>query len=57
MSLAETKDADDVVWDVEGFSFLLDSRAKVYLTEGTIDYQESILGEGFSIKSKLAGTC
>lgn len=51
MSLEETQEEHDRLEEVDGFKFVLDQRADLYLGNATIDYQVSPLGEGFSIAS------
>ncbi len=57
MSLEEAKEEHDQLVEIQGFSFVVDPRAQMYLENGTIDYRKSIFGEGFSITSAMGGSC
>ncbi len=53
----ERKDTDLVIAQ-DGIEVLLDSFSRPYLEGCEVDYQESLMGSGFSVKNpNAAGTC
>ena len=53
----ERKDTDIVIAQ-DGIEVLLDSFSRPYLEGCEVDYQESLMGSGFSVKNpNAAGTC
>lgn len=53
----ERKDTDMIIAQ-DGIEVLLDSFSRPYLEGCEVDYQESLMGSGFSVKNpNAAGTC
>ena len=53
----DRKDTDQVIAQ-DGIEVLLDSFSRPYLEGCEVDYQESLMGSGFSVKNpNAAGTC
>lgn len=57
MSLEETEDVDDTVVESQGIRFVLDPQASKHANNATVDYSRSILGKGFTVKSRFGGNC
>ena len=56
LSLDETKEKDDVL-NFNGIDVLLGEEEKMYLTDSIIDFEDSQMGKGFSIRPVQNSAC
>ncbi|MBO8127792.1 MAG: hypothetical protein H0Z39_01120 [Peptococcaceae bacterium] len=57
MALEESKREDDTLVEAGDLRFIIDKDAMRYLSGATVDYRESFLGGGFTIKGPGTSHC
>ena len=58
MGFDETQKADDKVFEVDGIKVVVDQKSYLYLSGTEIDFQDGLMGRGFSFHNPNAsGTC
>ncbi len=58
MGFDETLDPDDLVFEANGVKVVVDPQSHLYLDGAEIDYEEGLMGAGFTIRNPHArGSC
>ena len=58
MGFDENISEQDKIMDIDGVKILIDEKSSLYLEEGEVDFQDSLMGKGFVFNNPNAsGTC